>query len=443
MSCGGVDAALLLWGRNSMRKKYTHQLSLCLLLALGAPTFAQQNPAAPNVTVSGNDNPVVDLPAVQSAIDQGGTVLLKGVFDFGDTGSVVIRKDVEIIGQTDGAAIPRPKIKRGSVTFKSVRSDPPLAGPKITIRNIEFEGASWTPIYIANASGVTIVGNKITHVHPVASTRDGKKLFDVQHGMVIGTWLSLTLDKRDPYQADAVTGILRIEENEIELTNDEPTKTMGQGIFLIHTTGVTGTIARNVISNASRNCIEALDNFRGSNGAGLVVIEDNQLDTAAEGLPMPGPMTPNGIMVGYFLDPAAATDPSRAIAHIILHNTLRTHGRTSWGIGVLLDGALVRNNSIVTEGADSVGIVSTGSKAYIGQNRIEGTGSAAVRLAPFAAMSASDSELFGNEFERFKSSNADVVLGKGAANNRVAGRNGSIADGGSGNQVTGLIAVSK
>jgi hypothetical protein len=127
---------------------------------------------------------------------------------------------------------------------------------------------------------------------------------------------------------------------------------------------------------------------------------------------------------------------------MILHNTVRTHGRTSLGISVLLDGALVRDNHVATEGAESVGIHSSGSQVYIGQNWVEGAGVAAVRLAPYAPMTASDSELFGNEFKQFKASISDVILGKGATNNRVAGRNGSIIDRGSGNQTTGLIAVS-
>jgi hypothetical protein len=430
-------------GGNIMRTTYPVQFWLWLLIVMATPTLAQEKPVTVGATISGTDNPNIDLQAVQSAVDQGGRVSLKGIFDFGETGSVTITKDVEIVGPIDDPATPRPKIKHGHVTFKSVQPAPPLVGPKITIRNIEFEGASWTPIYIAHASGVTIVGNKISQVRPVLYAPEGRKPFRVQHGIVIGTWLSLTLNKREPYQADAVTGIVRIEENDIELTNDEPTNTMGLGTLLIQTTGVTANIARNTIRNASRNCIEALDNYRASNGSGWIVIADNQLETPAEGIPLPAPMTPNGIMAGYFLDPSAATDPSRATGHMILHNSLRAHGRTSWGIGVLLDGALVRDNYVAIEGSESAGIVSTGSQVYIGQNRVEGTGVAAVRLTPYASMSASDSELNGNDFETFKASTADVVLGKGATNNHIDGRSGSIVDGGAGNQATGLRTVSK
>jgi hypothetical protein len=35
------------------------------------------------IVVVGAGNPLIDVPAVQSAVDQGGTVLLRGTFDFG------------------------------------------------------------------------------------------------------------------------------------------------------------------------------------------------------------------------------------------------------------------------------------------------------------------------------------------------------------------------
>jgi hypothetical protein len=144
-----------------MRAKRAAVLGAWLCVALGTLAFAQERPAAPATTVRGSNNPVSDVPAVQSAVDQGGMVTLKGVFDFGDNGSVTITKDVEVIGKTDDPATPRPKIKGGYVTFRSVRSPASAAvDPKIAIENIDFEGASWTPIYIAHASGVTAGTNE-------------------------------------------------------------------------------------------------------------------------------------------------------------------------------------------------------------------------------------------------------------------------------------------
>ena len=48
-------------------------------------------PLAPKTVVIGADDPVIDVPAVQSAVDQGGTVILRGTFDFGtDAGNHII-----------------------------------------------------------------------------------------------------------------------------------------------------------------------------------------------------------------------------------------------------------------------------------------------------------------------------------------------------------------
>jgi hypothetical protein len=77
---------------------------------------------APTTVVHGTGNPLLDVPAVQYAVDQGGTVLLKGTFDFGtDAGNHIVvpgrpypaqdvkgkstvfiyQKDVRILGETD------------------------------------------------------------------------------------------------------------------------------------------------------------------------------------------------------------------------------------------------------------------------------------------------------------------------------------------------------
>jgi hypothetical protein len=78
-------------------------------------------PVAPKTVVTGADDPDIDVPAVQSAVDQGGMVILRGTFDFGtDAGNHIIvpgrpfpdqdekgkstvfiyQKDVMIVGET-------------------------------------------------------------------------------------------------------------------------------------------------------------------------------------------------------------------------------------------------------------------------------------------------------------------------------------------------------
>lgn len=51
-------------------------------VASGYPT-TDQPPVVPTTVLVGAGNLLIDVPAVQFAVDQGGTVLLRGTFDFG------------------------------------------------------------------------------------------------------------------------------------------------------------------------------------------------------------------------------------------------------------------------------------------------------------------------------------------------------------------------
>ncbi|OFZ88868.1 MAG: hypothetical protein A3F74_17230 [Betaproteobacteria bacterium RIFCSPLOWO2_12_FULL_62_58] len=121
-------------------RSYTLTLTLlCVPLTLAPLSGAESQPAA----VEGKHDPAVDVQAVQKAVDQGGTVLLKGRFDFGDKGSVTITKDVNVLGETDERGAPRTTIRGGYYTFHSppTGQTPPPPGPKIAIKNIHFDGA--------------------------------------------------------------------------------------------------------------------------------------------------------------------------------------------------------------------------------------------------------------------------------------------------------------
>ena len=129
------------------------------------------NSAEAEITIVGQNNPTVDIQAVQKAVDQGGTVFLKGTFDFGNEGRVNITKDVKIVGETNNGGKPVTKIKGGFWTFHSplpAKLPPEVPGPKITIQGIHFDGALWAPVYLAFSSGATISNNKTTNIRPKA-----------------------------------------------------------------------------------------------------------------------------------------------------------------------------------------------------------------------------------------------------------------------------------
>jgi hypothetical protein len=152
--------------KNKKAKYAVLSISVLLTCLIAAGTLY-----AYDSVVLGTDNAEYDVKAVQEAVDKGGTVLLKGMFNFGQKGRVNIKNDIEIIGETDITGRPITKITGGFWTFHSPlpSTELPLPGPKIKIKNIHLDGATWTPMHFPYTSGAEISGNKITNVQPYAA----------------------------------------------------------------------------------------------------------------------------------------------------------------------------------------------------------------------------------------------------------------------------------
>ena len=397
--------------------------------------------AEAQITIVGQNNPAIDIQAVQKAVDQGGAINLKGTFDFGNEGRVNITKDVKIIGETDNGAKPVTNIKGGFWTFHSplpAKLPPEVPGPKITIRSINFNGALWTPVYLAYSSGATISNNKITNVRPREMGGQlifGKPGLSMQQGIICHPGYAQTWDTRK-YLPGAFTGNLIIEDNDIDLTNDVPTKTMSQGVMVIWTTGINAQIQRNTVINCARNSIETIDNYLGKDGSGMIVLKDNKLVPATEGLPVPSPATPNGIMAGWFLDLSGALDPQRNVKHIITNNGIRTRGKTSFGIVVFTDGAIVANNAIFSEGTEALAVGVRSSDGYIAFNKIEGSSNRpAIVVGTWKPLKGSKNVVMDNDLRQFKGLTADVMFDKGACDNVFIGPTCKISDLGSNNSI--------
>ena len=227
-----------------------------------------------------------------------------------------------------------------------------------------------------------------------------------------------------------LTGPVTIAENEIDMTAPDPTKTMAQGILVGWTTGVDAHIARNRVSNASRNSIEAIQNYQGVGGTGRVRVEANTIATPSLGLPWPGPQTPNGIVVGFPFDPAAAVDPRRNIRYELQKNVIEARGRTSIGIVVSSDGAAIKDNEVSTGGTDAQAIVVASSNGEVVGNVLRGSGRNAIRVA------ASRNRLEGNDLRQYEASDAQAYLAQGSGNNVCTGNHAltKVVDLGSGNR---------
>jgi len=396
--------------------------------------------AEAQITIVGQNNPTIDLQGVQRAIDQGGTINLKGTFDFGNEGRVNITKDVKIIGETDNGGKPITKIKGGYWTFHSplpAKLPPEVPGPKITIQGIHFDGALWVPIHLANSSGATISNNKITNVRPKLMDEPvfGKPGLNRQQGIACLSNYVQPIETRK-YIPNAITGNLIIEDNDIDLTNEVPTKTMSQGVLVIWTTGINAQIQRNTVINCARNSIEAIDNFLGKDGSGMVLIKDNKIVNSVEGIPVPTPATPNGMVVGWFLDISGGLDPQRNIKYVVVNNAIRTRGKTSVGIAAFTDGVVVVNNAISSEGTEAIPLAVTSSDGYIAYNKMEGVSSMpAVRVRPWKPLKGSKNVFVDNDLKQFKTSAADVVFDKDTCDNLFIGPKCKVSDLGSNNSV--------
>lgn len=401
------------------------------------------NSADAQITIIGQNNPAADIQAVQKAVDQGGMILLKGTFDFGDKGSVIISRDVEIVGEKDGQGIPITKIRGGFQTFLSplpAQLPPQAPGPKIAIQNIHFDETLMSPIYIAYCAGITIGGNKMTNVRPLVATPQ----MNVSVGIMVGTnWIQPAATRK--YQPGAVTGVITIENNDLDMTNDTPQKTFGQGIFVHWATGITLQVSGNTVKNCSRNSIEAMDNYLGDDGSGSVVIRGNKVITAQVGIPFPSPRTPNGILVGWFFDGtgAGASNPKQNMKHTVTNNTVLARGETSMGMWIASNEVIVENNQITTEKQSSTPISINSGYCQILRNKIEGVGASGIYISPNKSLIGSNNKCVGNDLSAFKAREAEVIFAKDSRNNLVEGSSGKVKDLGMDNQITGLTRVTE
>lgn len=415
-------------------KKSKIILPVLMLLLFLTSLISASGVYAYDSVVTGKNNAENDIKAVQEAVDKGGTVLLKGVFNFGQKGRVNIKNDIEISGESDSKDNPLTKIMGGFWTFHSPlpSTELPLPGPgpKMKIKNIHFDSAVWTPMHFPYTSGAEISGNKITNVHPFPiplKWPGGEKLL-VNAGVLLGNRFA----HKEKILPGAVTGNLIINDNNIDLRCKNPKMTMGQGVFFLWTWGATIEIKRNRIRNVSRNSIESLDNYLDEEGQGSVLIAENNVVTPAVGVPFPSPTTPSGIVVGWFLDRTGGSDPSRNSKITIIRNFVQTNGETSGGIISIADGTSILGNRVeVGGGSKSKGIIQLGSNAFIARNKIDGSGGFALAATPYEGLKSDGNTFAWNDVSGFKASTTDFLcLGN---KNTFIGSSCKVVDKGKGN----------
>lgn len=406
--------------------------------------------AAGGSRVVGTGNPAVDVPAVQAAVDRGGRVHLVGTFDFGDSGRVELRKDVAITGEVDASGSPTTVINGGDWTFFAPMDPfpPTRPGPKVSVRGIHFKQSRGAPIHLAYSGGADISGNVITDIRRRPFTS-----FFRRAGVLIGP--------RDAASEPGsgipstvifpmlITGAISITDNVIDVTGSDPTTTSGVGTFVNLTAGADVYVARNEVTGCTRNCLDVIDIALDAAGNGSAVIEDNRLITAASGIPIPTPGTPNGIVVGFNFNPRLMNDPSVVAPTLISNNDIEVHGAAfqgSTGIVVLARDVVAEGNTVLIDSAIDIGagMLIRGKDVAILHNRFLGTGQNAIRFdSPTATgfSGAIDGLALGNNVSGFEATHATYLFRPGSTDNTIVGDGGTVIDLGTGNRVTGAAPV--
>ncbi len=393
-----------------------------LNLALVSLIASVASPARATL-VEGQNDSAVDVANVQAAVDQGGEVTLRGLFDFG-AGSVVIANDVDISGQVGKDGTLLTTISGGVRPFSSGPAPAPVLapGPRISIRHLDFVGAHAPAISLTYASGIDISGNHFSGIVPAPSLG-----MPYQRAVYISG-----LAQSHP---EAITGTVTVAHNVMDMdTSLAPV--MCQGVALFLTTGVEAEISHNQIFACSRNSIEAMDNYLGAAGEGLVRITHNRIVSPAQGFPWPNPNTPGGISYGWYYNPAAAGDPAMASPFEVAHNSIEINGPAGFGIVAMTTGSSVHHNAIHMN-TGNVGIAAASGDNLFEQNTVTGTASFALmvtRLSP-AYPAATGNYLLSNDVSLFTPKVADYLLTVGTTGNVVCGATGSALDLGIGNTV--------
>ena len=375
------------------------------------------------------------MPNVQTAVDKGGTVELRGNFDFGSEGRIKITKTVRIQGIADRLGEPETTISGGFWTFHSplpYEGAPPAdAGPLITVRNLRFKGARCTPLHFPYAGGVDVSGCTVTDVRPEPVGIEWTKgdTLDFQAGIIVGNRIVHTKEMLQR----AATGTIRIADNRFYMENEAPYATAGYGVLVDWTYGAEIVVRDNIIGRVSRNGIEVLDNALNDKGAGSITIQGNRISTEDEGIDYPHKYGPNGIVAGWYFDTTGGADFSRNNRLAVTGNRVEARGEASTGLLLHANDVVVTCNDLVLGGGrEARGIVQTGSRGFFANNRVRGQGSYALYCHPFEALKATANTFAWTDMSLFTAIQGQVLLGGSV--NVIVGHAPSVIDKGKGNR---------
>ncbi|MBC2713757.1 MAG: hypothetical protein HF978_00410 [Desulfobacteraceae bacterium] len=261
--------------RNS-KSLLVYFIVLCTGLALAAPTTA----IGKVMKVVGQNDPAVDVAAVQDAVDSNGSVRLEGTFDFGEDGSVTLTQSVQIRGQADNQGNPLTTIKGGDKTFYCDDTD-----VSIKISQICFDGAKFCAIRVRQCDVLEISDNKfINLVGGLNYGERGDPYYDAV-GAIIGGKRIESQNGRNIYcrnitVSDNYFDCGAYDENGQLINRDVGLlPETSRGLRLYHCVVENAYITGNEIINVNRICIDVLDASGTPDLTADIYIEQNDVST--------------------------------------------------------------------------------------------------------------------------------------------------------------------
>ena len=403
--------------------------ALCWLAAI---TPWEIHAAGPVTEVVGTGNSSIDIPAVQTAVDQGGEVRLKGAFSFDappthalppafvavayPKATVLVSKSVAISG-SGGDDEDRAVISAGTIPFYVL-----APGASVRIERLRFVNPVAEAVLVSAAGGLTIASCRIEHVDPLSGF--GSVGFELNTSGDIPT-------PANPGQPQNVSGPLLIANNEIDMTGGTATdNTVGIAVWSVGAAG--GEVQAFITGNTITNFNEKGINIR--RALGRVSIERNLVVSDTVQGAAPGE---SGIFV------------ANLGSYLIADNVVRARWTFGQGYGIdvrtqarypqwAITEATVVGNDIRMEapastdfGASSpsagIDVFGNAQRNTIQGNSVRGHARTALLVTAQGGI-ASDNTFALNDVDEFDASVTDLTVDTGVMNTRIIGQGGSIED---------------
>jgi hypothetical protein len=402
-------------GRRSWVLRLAVGVLVAMVGAVGASGVgaAMPAPAVDRIVYPTGQYPA-DLQNAKAAVGQGGSILLKATdaagaptaFNFGpsqfSSDRVLLNGTVALLGET---------INASTMTTVAGGHVPVLAlnGANVIIAGIDFERPFQEAIRLAVPASAKVINNRVSHV----VGRLGPS------GFTFATAIN------------SFGGTITIADNVI----DDVDAALGEGIGQAGALGAV-EIARNRVSGTNTNAIES-----GPLNARAVRIVDNTL--------LPGPQRHPQLAAGqaievngggsYTVSGNTAVCPNPNATCIF---ALGASGFSDFGP---LVAPVIEGNHVSTQ-SEAVGIALVGQvlNASVTQNRIDGSGLAALATSAVGLATGDDlaSPTFvGNNTAGFSASFADVFLDIPPHDAVLVGVSGKVVDLGTNDRITGFTAI--